>query len=129
MQGYMDCSSRSSLSILNISNQKACLIALIASAMQVTWNRQGKKRRGMKSASNATEWYVNDPVCDSNANDRTPKVMDEFNILYRKNIRNLWTNGQVIRILGKNKQRSKFDTKKLLFNVVNFDVNCIKLGI
>jgi len=83
----------------------------------------------MKSASNATEWYVNDPVCDSNANDRTPKVMDEFNILYRKNIRNLWTNGQVIRILGKNKQRSKFDTKKLLFNVVNFDVNCIKLGI
>lgn len=128
MQGYMDCSSRSSLSILNISNQKACLIALIASAMQVKWNRQGKKRGGMKSASNATE-YDNDPVCDSNASDRTPKVMDEFNILYQKNIRNLWNDGQVIRILGNNKQRSKFDTRKLLFNVVNFDVNCIKLGI
>jgi hypothetical protein len=55
--------------------------------------------------------------------------MDEFNILYQKNIRNLWNDGQVIRILGNNKQRSKFDTRKLLFNVVNFDVNCIKLGI
>jgi len=48
MQGYMDCSSSSSPSILNTNNQKACLTALTASAMQVKWRRQGKKRRGMK---------------------------------------------------------------------------------
>jgi hypothetical protein len=46
--------------------------------MQVKWSRQGKKRRGMKSASNAIEWYDNDPVCASNASDRTLKVIDEI---------------------------------------------------
>jgi len=30
--------------------------------------------------------------------------------------------------LGNNKQRSKYDTQQLLFDVLHFDVSCIKLG-
>ena len=52
----------------------------------------------------------------------------KFNFLYQKNIRNLLHSGQLSCILGKNKRRSKFDTQKLPFDVVHFDVNCIKLG-
>jgi hypothetical protein len=52
----------------------------------------------------------------------------KFSILYHKNIKNFWNNGQLSHILGNNKQRSKFSIQKLLFDVVHSYVNCIKLG-
>jgi hypothetical protein len=81
----MDCSSSSYLSILNTSNQKACLTALVASSMQVKWRRGEEEKKNEKQLLslqlNEKIMILSVPdsvISSSNASNGTVKAMDEI---------------------------------------------------